>query len=280
MTITIPSPAKVFTLAGALVPPVAASRLRGELWKSPNTRQSVGASDGYVNIPLPGNGNGGRDAINTILHTHTPNSHVIIYGHSMGAQMIYKWLRDYGPTSDIDPATVTFVSTGNPERPRTGVSRVRPLQYPAMYGGVGFPAGTPYRVIDLARQYDFAADHPTATSNFPAMLNIGNLFTCPIHTDYTKVGINDPTNVVWVEGNVTYILCPTYPLKLLRGSEWRGKEYVMRRDQELRPRIETAYNRAKPVPLPDYWGRKNGEQRQRRTVTCTPGRPSFWAKIK
>lgn len=283
MTITIPSPAKVFTLAGAFSSGIPQGWLFGELWRSPSTVEAID----YPNTPSNANAAAGAAAVNTILNSYTPSHDVIIYGHSMGAQVIYKWLREYGPTSTIPTSKVLFVSTGNPERKCSGVSVVRPGDYPAAYPGTGgegvgygLPAApTPYTVIDLARQYDFYADHPATLTNRVAMQNIGSIL-CPIHRDYNTVGFNDPRNVVTVEGNVTYVTVPTFPLKMLRFSGWRGREYVTRRDQELRPVIESAYVRAAGVPMPDYWGEKSGDRRQTRTVLCSPGRRAFWSGLK
>lgn len=278
MTITIPAPAKVFTFAGAFdFNGVSSSELRGELWAPAGSEQFDVEPPDYSRWPGEATGDLAVNTVNTILHTHTPSSHVIIYGVSMGGETaIYKWLREEGPTSSIDPADVTFVSAGNPERPYTGVCQLRPDDFPTLYGGLGFPEDTPYTLIDIARQYDFYADHPASTSNRNAMLNIGNIF-CPIHRDYRKVGLNDPNNVVSIEGNVTYITVPEYPLKMLRG---RSKDYAMRKDQELRPGIEAAYTRPKAVPFPEYWGQKTADTRQRRTVACTPSRPTFWSRIR
>lgn len=290
MTITVPSPAKVFTLAGAFARPVTAGELRGDLWRPPNTRETLT----YTNITRPlvsqatalANVQDAAARVQTALFTWTPNIHVILYGRSMGAQVLYYWLRTFGVEGAIDPTRVTLVCAANPERKYTGICYVDYANHPAIYPGGDYGYGwglpvdpTPYRVIDIARQYDFFADHPASLGNRRARQNIGDE-SCPIHRDYKQIGLNDEKNVVSTEGNVTYVTAPTYPLKMLRFSTGRGKEYLMRRDQELRPEIEAAYDRPKAVPMPDYWGMKTGETQQRRTVACTPSRPTFWAKIR
>src|SRR5712675_1449631 len=107
------------------------------------------------------------------------------------------------------PQNLSFVLIGNPCR---------------KYGGYTIPVGqliglvtppdTQYQVVDVARQYDGWADAPTDPNNQLAVANAmaGGLF---IHTDYTNVNLNDPNNVTWKEGNITYVLVPTQIVPLL-----------------------------------------------------------------
>jgi hypothetical protein len=134
-------------------------------------------------------------------------------GWSQGGQITYKWLRDYGPTSDIPPDRVRFVSLGNPERLHGGACVVpnpptkisgRPK---ASYGGCGVPEGNRYTVWDFVRQHDGWADCPTVeqpTAEAWAACDDG------IHMDYFTVSIED-SDVVAFTGpdNVTYFLKPT-----------------------------------------------------------------------
>jgi len=139
---------------------------------------------------------------------------VWVLGWSQGAQVIYKWLRHYGPRSGIPVSRVRFISIGNPERVYGGATVVqspprklfgnKPV---ASYGGRGVPNGNRYRVTDFVRQYDGWADLPTvATPSALALQTISDAY----HLDYFTVSIED-SDVVSFDGpnNVTYLLKPT-----------------------------------------------------------------------
>ena len=51
------------------------------------------------------------------MYLHATPGRKIVLGHSEGAQVEDDRLRRFGPSSDIDPATVTFIGilTGDPE---------------------------------------------------------------------------------------------------------------------------------------------------------------------
>ncbi|PRC43327.1 PE-PPE domain-containing protein, partial [Mycobacterium sp. ITM-2017-0098] len=94
-----------------------------------------------------------------------------------------------------------FVVIGNPTRAYGGSdSDVMPQ--------------TQYQVIDVSRQYDFASDFPDNPLNLLTLLNSLAAFTM-IHTEYEDVDMYDPANIVWKEGNTTYVFVPTENLPLL-----------------------------------------------------------------
>lgn len=165
----------------------------------------------YPNIPSADNAEAGVAALDRHLH-QTPGMK-IVFGHSMGAQVAAKWLRERGPTSDIPPSEVVFVLGGNPERKYGGALSVptRPKLWDMWrveptYGGPGIPDDTPYTVIDYARQYDWWADGPTVpTPSRSAQSNCSQA----VHRDYFHVGIDDPDVLTFVEGNRIYKLKPT-----------------------------------------------------------------------
>lgn len=167
--------------------------LRGELFAG-NAVTAVG----YPNTPSAANAAAGVANLDAALHA-TPGR-ITVVGHSEGAQVINKWLREKGPTSDIDPARVDFVLTGDPERKGTGamVASNRPWWVVAAYGGPGLPADTRYRVRNLRRVGDFFADYTHCTDQGAGMA---------AHNDYTQVSLNNAT-VDTVEGNVTYLSAP------------------------------------------------------------------------
>ncbi len=85
------------------------------------------------------------------------------------------------------------------------------------YGGAdnefGVSQPSQYHVIDIAREYDPVADFPDDPTNLLAIANALSGFIT-LH-DYRDVDINDPNNIVWDEGNTTYVLVPTENLPLL-----------------------------------------------------------------
>ena len=165
----------------------------------------------YPNIPSRRNSELGVAALDKQLH-ETPGVK-IVFGHSMGAQVAAKWLREKGPTSDIPASDLVFILGGNPERKYGGALLVpaRPKLWgfwpiEPTYGGPGIPDDTPYTVIDYARQYDWWADAPTSpTPNRTAQQNASQ----GIHSNYFTVGIDDPDVLTYVEGNRIYKLKPT-----------------------------------------------------------------------
>jgi hypothetical protein len=148
---------------------------------------------------------------------------VIVIGHSRGAQIIYKWLREKGAASSFDPNKLMFVGSGNPERKYNGASGVDPTGHPAVYpgtapwgNGLGIPSSIRYTLLDLGRQYDQWCDHPGDLSNTASH---DLIMSGSIHTNYgqaPELGIDGwPTNwndftIEAVEGNVTYAKAPTY----------------------------------------------------------------------
>lgn len=76
------------------------------------------------------------------------------------------------------------------------------------------PADTPYRTLDVSRQYDGWSDWPQftgdSTQNWSAAMN-ALAGQSSVHPRYDLASLDDPTNMQFVEGNTTYILCPTHP---------------------------------------------------------------------
>ena len=249
------NPPTTLTLPGAFKSDVDKTAFRGELWAPPAYRTKVVYYSGF---PIPTNGiaEDGVEELDAMLHSVT--GRITVYGHSMGAQIIYKWLREYGPTSDVPVDNVTFISAGNPERKYGGASVIDPSSYPAIYpgtGGLGVGYGlptspTPYVVIDVARQYDFWADHPDDLDNDDAITNLRGMFGNRIHGNYNNVGLGDGRNVKWHEGNVTYVLVPTFPLEHWIVQGWGWWPAVQRKyEAKYRPLVEAGYDRPVAVPI-------------------------------
>ena len=176
---------------------------------------------------------------------------LLVLGMSMGSQVACKWLRDYGPTSSIDPKRLSFLLLANPENKFNGVSVIRPpwfgVDIPDNSGGtgiVGAPDDTPYKVIDFVRQYDGMADVP----NRPVKEAINNSKNglAIVHSAYTDVTLEDEKNVSLVKGNITYTWSRTDLLPCLWTIGWLG-DYARKQDAKLRPIIEAAYDRKRPM---------------------------------
>lgn len=196
---------------------------------------------------------------------------IIVYGHSVGAQVINKWMRDKAPTGPargIDPARVSFVKAANPEHKYNGHDNAA-TGY-ALYGGNGFPTGLPYKQIEFSRQYDFYGDYPNDTNNPMAWENVNgspSLLYSPtltprglpigpgffnVHIDYFNVSVGDPNNVRWqdpTDTNVTYVWSITYPAPSV--NPVYTPDQKRKRDNLIRPAIETGYTRPASLARPE-----------------------------
>lgn len=226
--------------AGVGQPPFGGVMNKGWLKGQVTAGQKV-ISVPFTNTPSTANAAAAVVTLDSYLQSHINDpGGVVVFGHSMGSQVAYKWLREYGPTSAIDPAKVQFILTGNPDRKYGGTLRVMspplPLSSAVIYGGPGLPEDTPYRVMDIARQYEYFADYPSALNpNNTAVSNV----SIWLHLDYFHVGLNDPGNVTWTEGNVTYVIIRTTPCPIIACTPWM--------DAITRITVELGYNR--PVSL-------------------------------
>ncbi|MGB3483748.1 MAG: PE-PPE domain-containing protein [Mycobacterium sp.] len=180
---------------------------------------------------------------------------VIVFGHSQGAVVATEYLRQH-PGSDL-----TFVLTGNPNRPNGGIlQRFNGLYVPIL--DISFNGATPTddaTTIDIARQYDGWVDFPRYPLNLVASANalLGIVF---LHGKYEEAitpevlaGL-EPTQ----HGNTTYYLVPTARLPLLMPFEGLLPKNVLDAlDAPLRQIVELGYDRTdygKPTPaglLPD-----------------------------
>lgn len=239
-----PGGSTVLTLAPAFRE-LPGNWLRGELFSAPNVKVKVP----YTNIPSSTNTNRGADKLDELLRSTSGPK--IVLGHSQGAQVADAWLRRYGPTSTVDPASVTFILTGDPESKYNGCANVPGSGCVAAYGGNNFPDDTRYTVKVVSRQYDYWADCPNDLSNQNAVKNRsaatvvgGKGELGQVHGDYSRIGVNDPANRTHVEGNATYILGapPTYYLPMVT-QQWTSDSQKIKDDARLRPLVEAAYQR-------------------------------------
>jgi pimeloyl-ACP methyl ester carboxylesterase len=202
--------------------------LQGFLCQAPNTCVQV---DTFLWDP------DAVTAIETAIDT-TPDTK-IVFGYSQGAVVVTRWLEQHADDPDApSPDELSFVLIGNSTRAYGGANARSIVVMPQ----------TQYQVIDVARQYDMAADFPDNPFNLLALANALAGFTF-IHIDYEGVDINDPANAVWTEGNTTYILVPTQNLPLLEPLRMIGlTAQADALNGPLKEIVEQGYNR--PVPFP------------------------------
>ena len=139
------------------------------------------------------------------------------------------------PATAPDPQRVWIVTTGNPLNRYGGTQRDR---------AAAIPAVQPYRHLDVVNQYDSVADRPARWGWYSQReLSLSR------HLAYDEVDINAPENLVYRDGNTTYMLVPAKELRQLRGLRflrdigWVTPERYDELDAERRTRIEADYDR-------------------------------------
>jgi len=213
-------------------------QLQGSLCTAPNTCTPVD----YPAWPLGAYFNNlGADRLISAIDALPAGAPVTPFGHSQGGQVIYSTIRRWvaNPTSAPDPSQVTWVSIGNPENAFGGVKRQD-----------GLAPDTPYKGIEVIKQYDGWADYPTGKMNALAWLNaqVGKNNT---HVwGYFDVNLDSPDNIRYTPvkadgtpGNITYVFVPNDTLPLVQATGVLAPLLNPVLDPILRPIIESAYNR-------------------------------------
>lgn len=246
MTITIPTGATVFTLAGAF---------GGLTTVSPMLKGTVAAGNTVVPIPYNNWGFGtsaqlqqGASLLDTQLTSVAGQK--IVFAHSLGSVCASYWLAQYGPTSTVSHSTL-FILLGNSNRPYGGLCKAE-----SWFTGADIPTSTPYTVYDYARQYDGWADWPSSTGSgaiawYNALSGQGN-----IHPYYNNVTLNDASNVTYSVGNIHYMWGQTYPVAFATNPYQvflsTNLDVYRLTDEAYRPSIEAAYSRPVTIPTPTY----------------------------
>ncbi len=207
--------------------------LQGYFCESPNNCEALDY------LPLwsaPGQFGFGVAALNEALANIEPGDETIVLGFSSGSLVASQWLEQHAGDPDAPlPEDLTFVVIGDPNRRYGGAN--------GMFGGV-WP-DSEYKVINIARQYDPAADMPTNLLNVLAVANAysGFLFN-HLGDSYTDVDLDDPDNIVWEEGNTTYYFVPTPNIPLLEPLRILGlDELADQLNDPLKALIELGYDR-------------------------------------
>ncbi|WNG87736.1 PE-PPE domain-containing protein [Mycobacterium sp. ITM-2016-00317] len=175
---------------------------------------------------------------------------VIVLAYSLGAASTYHRLRQWAnnPAQAPDPDRVLVVTFGNPENRFGGDDR-------AMFW-TGLPRVQPYEHLDVAMQYDSVADRPTRWGWFSSVNA-----TFARHLSYFgDVDINDPDNLVYRDGNTTYMLIKADVLPMLKWMDWFVGDAVMAGlDRFFRPLVEMDYRRPAFIAQGEGadWGNEN-----------------------
>lgn len=172
----------------------------------------------------------------------------VVVGYSQGSSVNTRWLNWYKAgklPNASDPSMLSFVNAGNPNRPNGGMAeRFVGMYIPgfAITFDGATPSDTPYPVTEVAHEYDGFADFPKYVLNLPADINaiMGILF---VHAFYDRIDLNDPSNIVTHDGNLTDVLARTPVLPIMQPF------YIA---AHLLGRTETPVLNAISAPLRDF----------------------------
>lgn len=194
----------------------------------------------------------GKSNLDSLIAANVASG-VICFGYSQGATVATLWLNEHADNKDSAPPAenVSFVLIGSPNRPNGGLlARIPGVYVPVL--GVTFNGATPesqYEVTDVIRQYDIFGDFPVDPLNPFSLLNV-LAGESTIHGDYIDVDVDDPSNLVEVIGNTTYVMAPAKTLPLadaLRGlaAKFGRTEtpFIDAMEPALRYLVELGYDR-------------------------------------
>ena len=159
----------------------------------------------YANYGYSSENQDAANSLDTVLHKTT--GPVLVFGQSEGALVIDAWLRDHDHDANApSPSQVSFLLTGNTEREYTGYQTVNKNLngFVCTASGCGLPADTPYNVTDFCSQWDGWCDWTTDYRS-----SYGQTW---VHDYYSTVNYDNPANISWQEGKVTYVNSPTASL--------------------------------------------------------------------
>ena len=199
---------------------------------SGNTCDEVEYLSGVPNIGE----SSGLWALRAALATTAPPTMVV--GFSQGAMIATEWMLEYGETAWAPtPADLSFVLMANPQRKYGGVRSVYDIEDPT-------PADNAYRVLDIAMEYDGAADVPDNLFNLLAVANAIAGFQ-HIHIDgYDDVDLDSSEKLVWIDGNTTYVLIRSQNIPLLQPLRNIGLDALADAlNDPLKRIIDSAYDR-------------------------------------
>lgn len=143
----------------------------------------------------------GLAAINAAIDAADSGSPIVVVGYSASAGVITKKLRalesERGQGLPVpDPADLSFILFGNPNRPNGGILNRLPGLYIPPPLGVTFDGPTPvtdYRTLDVSWEYDPVSDFPNQPFSLLADLNALVAFATR-HSFYYDVDLTDTSS--------------------------------------------------------------------------------------
>jgi PPE-repeat protein len=209
----------------------------------------------------------GVENLNTaIMAQQAAGNHTVVFGVSQSATIAtleMRYLETLPAGLRPGPGELSFVLTGNPDRPDGGIfARLAGFSIPTL--GVTAYGATPtnaYPTIDYAVQYDGVADFPQYPIDIFADANAvaGILFIHPAYYAVTPAqiasGVVEPVSPG--DTQTTYILIPSQNLPLLdplRAIPFVGNPLADLVQPDLRVLVELGYDRAAYQDLPTSFG--------------------------
>ena len=188
-------------------------------------------------LPVVGEADGLRALTSAIRTAQAPTT---VVGFSQGALISSAWLEDNaGKAGAPAPEDLSFVLVANPLRKYGGVRPVYDLGDPT--------PDTNYSVLDIAIEYDGAADFPDDPFNLLALANAFAGFQYVHIHRYDDVDLENAEKLVWQDGNTTYVLIRSQNIPLLEPLRILGlNELADRLNDPLKAIIDSAYDRDYP----------------------------------
>lgn len=203
--------------------------------QSGNTCTEVRYLDGAPEVPAEVTG---LIALQWALLTTPPPTTVL--GFSQGATIASNWIKqNAGIPFAPSPENLSFVLAANPNR-----------KYGGIRSDLGIDTPTPdseYSVVDIAIEYDGAADFPDDLLNILAVANALAGFQYVHIFGYADVDLENDEKLTWVEGNTTYVLIRRENIPLLEPLRILGlTELADSLNGPLKEIIDRAYDRDYP----------------------------------
>lgn len=188
-------------------------------------------------LPVIGEADGLRALTAAIRTAQAPTT---VVAFSQGALISSEWLRDNaGKATAPSPEDLSFVLAANPLRKYGGVRAVYDIGEPT--------PETDYPVLDIAVEYDGAADFPDDPFNLLALANAFAGFQYVHIYRYDDIDLENDEKLVWQDGKTTYVLIRSQNIPLLEPLRILGlHELADRLNDPLKAIIDSAYDRDYP----------------------------------
>lgn len=188
-------------------------------------------------IPYLGEADGVRALTSALRSVTSPTT---VLGFSQGSLVASYWLRtNAGRPGAPDPENLSFVLAANPLRKYGGSRSAAGLDRPT--------PDTEYKVLDIAIEYDGAADFPDNPFNLLAVANAMAGFQYIHIFGYDDIDLGTVEKMVWTDGNTTYVLVRSETIPLLQPLRTLGlNDLADRLNDPLKQIIDTAYKRNYP----------------------------------